>query len=1140
MAVTRTSAAERRKRPGSGLPGLPGLQPGRGIETVLMAGGMVAVLFGLVLVYLAVTRPLVEVQKGLASGDVLNLNEVRQPEQLVPLLGFLDEPAERSFVAREIAQFLQRHEVQNVGELARLRVAVSEVEKSSRLPGLRARARGTAGASGQEAMVHLLTLAQLRQLKPHLIVRAPSQFRTQLLLWGALFFAGFLGVHAFLALRRFPGDRLLLPILLVLCGLGLMVMISVRDPLRDLLLFRTFVQGVFGGLLLLAAASQLDLESPRLRRLTFLPLGLAALLSILLITLGSGPGGSDAKVNLFGFQPVEAIKILVVLFLAGYFFDRWEFLRELSEKRGALGAMPRWVSIPKLEYALPPVIALGIVLLFFFLQHDLGPALVLAFLFLILYGTARGKGGMVMAGAAIIVAAFFIGYKLGVPKTVSGRIQMWLSPWDNSFRGGDHLAQGLWAFAGGALSGTGLGLGQPGRVPEVHTDLVLAAIGEELGFFGVLTVFALWVVLLVRGFRAALAARGIYSFFLTLGLTLLLGLQMALIAGGVLGLLPLSGVVSPFLSSGRTAMLANFLIVGMLLAVSARPGDGGAAVRFRGGVRWTVIVLGALGLGIVLKAALVQIVQPDKVLTRGALTLQADGWRRYQYNPRLVEIAATIPRGSIVDRNGIPLATSDPKELERFRSTYERLGVSLEQAGPPGARLYPFGGRTFHLLGDLRSRVNWGAPNTSYAERDSRIKLQGYDDYSAVVQVRQPNGEKSDLVQLDYTELIPLLRYRWRPEHPDVQKILKRDRTLHLSIDVRLQLRAAEILARAAQQSGFGGAAVALDAATGDLLASVSYPWPQQLSEAASSESPAVSESAESPEKPAKALIDRARYGIYPPGSTFKLVTAMAALRHDPALASKPYECQLLPDGRIGNYVRGFGKAIRDDPTDTVPHGTVDLQKGIAVSCNAYFAQLGTYDVGPGPLLETAKKLGISVAVPNTPEQLKKALPQSSYGQGQVTATPFQMARVAATIAGGGSMPQGRWVIDESNTRKAKPEEILAGPPVHLIAQAMRRVVTSGTAAAYLGRMQPAIAGKTGTAEVQDKKSHSWFIGYAPYDVPGSGAPGGVAGKKIAVSVIIEHGGYGGRLAAPAAGEIVRTAAALGLLGQAGPAPGQK
>ena len=129
-------------------------------------------------------------------------------------------------------------------------------------------------------------------------------------------------------------------------------------------------------------ASLLDFERSPLRRLTFLPLLAALGLSVLLILFGSGPGVSDAKVNLFGFQPVELIKILVVLFLAGYFVERWEFLRELAERRLAL---PGWLALPKLEYALPPVVAIAVVLFFFFLQRDLGPALILSFLFLLLY-----------------------------------------------------------------------------------------------------------------------------------------------------------------------------------------------------------------------------------------------------------------------------------------------------------------------------------------------------------------------------------------------------------------------------------------------------------------------------------------------------------------------------------------------------------------------------------------------------------------------------------------------------------------------------------------------------------------------------------------------------------------------------------
>ncbi|HEY0511635.1 MAG TPA: FtsW/RodA/SpoVE family cell cycle protein [Thermoanaerobaculia bacterium] len=1124
MAVTRSTAADRRqqetsrlKAPGFAVQGLPGA-PARNREAMLLAAAALVALLGLVLVYLAMAKPLADLEPKIGAGQIVNLNDLRGAEQLLPALDVFDSSAERSFAAEEIWKRAHEGELPNVGEIERIRVPSTQIEGDRRLTSLRERldARRQGGAQG-EISLPLLSLAQLRVVKPRLVVREPRQFRSSFWLWSAVFLAAFLAVHVVWRLRRFAGDELILPALLLLTGVGLAMMVSVRDPLRDLPLYRGFAEGVVLGAALLLAGSLVDYERSPLKRMSLAPLLGAFLLSAVLIAFGSGPGGSDAKVNLFGWQPVEAIKILVVLFLAGYLFDRWEFLRELTETRAGL---PRALGIPRLEYLLPPLVAIGLVLVFFFLQRDLGPALILSFLFLTLYCVARGQPWMALVGTALVAAAFAVAYEIGYPATVNGRLKMWLSPWDNAFRGGDHLAQGLWSMAGGALTGTGLGLGQPQRVPEIHTDLVLAAVGEQLGFLGLLAVAALYALLVWRGFRAAFRSGSTYSFFLALGLSVLIAVQILLIGGGIFDVLPLSGVVSPFLSSGRTAMLANFLIFGIILGISARPrpADEAAAAtrRFQGAARWAAIALGAVLAAILLRAVQVQVLQPDRFLIRGALTLQGDGFRRFEYNPRLVDIAQGFPRGDIVDRNGVLLATTDPAQIEKNRAVLERLGATLPAAGERqerGHRYYPFGGRTFHLLGDLNDRTNWAAPNTSYAERDTRIRLQGYDDFAGVVDVPQPNGKVTREIRLDYGELIPLLRHRWQPDHPAVRRILDRDRTLRMTIDVRLQLRAAGILEKYARQAGFGGAAVVFDAATGDLLAAVSYPWPARL--------PVDVAADQATNHP---LIDRARYGIYPPGSTFKMVTATAALRKDPQLARQTYACKLLPDGRVGNSVKGWGRPIRDDPTDRSPHGDVNLEKGIVVSCNAYFAQLGAYGVGAQALLDTAKAFGISVARPNTPQQLKDALPQSSYGQGQVVATPFQMARVAATLADGGAMPEGRWVIGESNTRRAAPARILEPDLAAMLGRAMRRVVTEGTGARYLAGISPAIAGKTGTAEVQDKGSHSWFIGYAPYETQ--------TGRKIAFGVIVEHGGYGGRLAAPAAGEIVQSAAQLGILRQ--------
>ena len=354
-----------------------------------------------------------------------------------------------------------------------------------------------------------------------------------------------------------------------------------------------------------------------------------------------------------------------------------------------------------------------------------------------------------------------------------------------------------------------------------------------------------------------------------------------------------------------------------------------------------------------------------------------------------------------------------------------------------------------------------------------------------------------------------LFRSRYETNHAAIQAWVTRPKDLHLTVDARFQFRVASIIANYATKSkGRKAAAVVLDPDTGDLLAVVSYPWPEMIPFAA--EVNGTSDRAD-------ALLDRARYGLYPPGSTFKLVTAAAALRQSTAVSRTTFTCTPLADGRVGTRVPGWARPIRDDVLDTHAHGTIDMHDGLVKSCNAYFAQLAVR-LGPEALLSAAAHLGISVAPSNSIQRLRQTLPQAGYGQGDVLATPLRMARVAAALASGGILREPQW--DQAGARSSDTDVLLPPDASNLLASYLRDAVLSGTGRGLKNHPFP-IAGKTGTAEVSGSPSHAWFVGFAPF---------GPATKRIAFAVILENAGYGGVTAAPVAGEIVSAAAAVGLV----------
>jgi len=950
------------------------------------------------------------------------------------------------------------------------------------------------------AIAPLFPPAEFAKVKPVFSVRTADEFRRQVVLFAGLYLLAFQAATVLWRVRRMRTDPILFAVAHLITAIGFAMLLSRGDPLRDSLTFVRFAESTAAGVAVMMAVSLVDFGAAGFITLSYLPLIGALSLSVLLILFGSGPGTSGAKVNLGPVQPIEAIRLLLALFLAGFFARRWEVLRAIGSPIWRGPRWARWITLPRVEYVMPVVAGVGLALVLFFLQKDLGPALFLCCVFLATYAVARGRLGMAVAGVGLLALGFYLGYRWQISQTLAARIAMWQSPWDNAVSGGDQTAHAIWALATGGSFGTGLGLGDTRYLPAGHTDLILGAIGEELGAAGLLLAAVLYAFLAWRGFRIGRLARNDYGFFLAVTLTLFVIVPVLIMASGILGVTPLTGVVTPFLSYGGSAMVANFCALGMLTAIHADRHPAGDLEPFRVPVSCLGSALAVCALALLAVTAHVQVLHADEYLIRPHLGIQADGGRRFVYNPRVLDIVRLMPRGTIYDRRGLPLATDDRRVIADARQAYDSLGVSLDEAcAASGERCYPLRGAAFHLLGDARTRVNWTAPNASYVERDAESELRGFDDRAEVVRTTNAAGQPMVTIKRDYRDILPALRHRYDPANAAWARF-RQPHDVHLTIDAELQLRAAGIVAAYAQKTAGRAAAVVLDPDSGELLASVSYPKPDGADNATD------------------ALLDRARYGLYPPGSAFKLVTALAALRQHLDPRSTTFTCARLPDGRVGARISGWNRPVRDDVRDANPHGTIGVHDGLVHSCNAYFAQLAV-KIGSQPLIDTAARLGVSLTpATDVVARVRQTLPQIGYGQGDIVVTPLKMARAAAAIASNGVLRDARCEQDEAATAGAGP--FVSVGDAHLLASYMRDAVLSGTGRVL--RNHPGrIAGKTGTAQLDRQPSHGWFVGFAPF---------GPAASRIAFAVVVENAGYGGGSAAPAAGEIVTAAMHAGLL----------
>lgn len=299
-------------------------------------------------------------------------------------------------------------------------------------------------------------------------------------------------------------------------------------------------------------------------RYTLALLGLIALIAPLIPGIGHEVNGALLwlRVGPLSFQPAEATKVLIVLFLAAYLSERRELLGIAGGRR--FGPF----TIPDPRYLAPLLGLIGLSLVVFVRQTDLGSSLLLFVTFMAILWIATGRSFYPIVGIALFAVGVY--FMLQAFSHVGVRFTAWMDPWSDPQRSGFQILQGQYALAEGGMSGMGLAGDdtQPHLIPFGWTDLILAAIGHTLGLAGTLAVVMAYLVLLTRCFFIALRSGSDLHSLAASGFGVVLGVQAALIAGGVTRVLPLTGVTLPFVSYGGSSLLSNFVILGCLVAIS--------------------------------------------------------------------------------------------------------------------------------------------------------------------------------------------------------------------------------------------------------------------------------------------------------------------------------------------------------------------------------------------------------------------------------------------------------------------------------------------------------------------------------------------------------------------------------------------
>lgn len=864
-------------------------------------------------------------------------------------------------------------------------------------------------------------------------------------------FVAFAAAHVAVRILAPDADPVILPVVFLLSGIGIAFVTRLAPDLAENQVLWLFIS-VAAMIATLFFVRNLD----KLADYKY-TLGLVGVILLILpMIIGTEKNGSKLWLTFgsFSFQPGELAKILIVLFLAFYLASNREALSVTAHRVGPF-------RIPRFRMLLPLFIMWGISLLIVIFERDLGSALLFFMYFVVMLYVATGRWSYVFIAIVLLVIGFFFCYHFF--SHVKIRVDIWLDPWTDAQNSGYQIVQSLYSIADGDLVGTGIGKGMPTLIPFVESDFLFSAIAEEMGLLGASAVIILYMLFCVRGFATAARAKSDSSAFAAVGLTTVIGFQAFLIIAGVTKLLPLTGVTLPFMSQGGSSLLSSFIIVGLLLRagdegtgreaqlVASAPDTGNGRVSLLGAQASAFVhgshararfevqgeesgVLGRVALGKRLTALITAFAVLFAALIANLTYLQVINASTIQHmssNNHTIAKSAYVQRGAIITSDGVTLAES----LRQEDGTY--------------LRSYPQGSLAAHTVGYISTRYG-----SSGIESTMNDTLTGSSNYSD-----------------------------WKSALYSLAGVQEPGNTVALTINSQMQ-RAAE-----SALEGYTGAVVVLDPSTGAVLAKASAPTYSydQLDD--------IMKSGGSGSQ----LLDRTTQALYSPGSTFKAVTLSAALDTGTTSLDTVYDAEpalTIGGAEVSNY--GYND-----------YGTPTLKEAFALSSNTVFGQVGV-QVGASNLVKYADAFGYGTNIGQDFNTLPSLMPDPSemtewetawaacgqpVGQHASPAGPqvtvMQNAMVAQAVANGGVV-MNPYLVDHvlspegaviSTTQPKSLGQAISADTASKVKEAMLGVVDHGTGVrAKVQGVQ--VAGKTGTAQIENGKINSFFIGFAPYDNP--------------------------------------------------------